>query len=165
MYNIKIEPYKISKNSKHNVRQQFKILIVDDDQMLAESFAEILKIRGHNITVANEGVSCVSKCQNSEYDIIFMDFHMDDINGVDVTDVIKNVCRNNSIIFAFTGDDSQMALTKFKNIGMDGAIIKPFDIDTINKLMNSLELRTTIDKRVINAIKELKTRKDLFIFQ
>ena len=92
-------------------------------------------------------------------------FHMDDINGVDVTDVIKNVCRNNSIIFAFTGDDSQMALTKFKNIGMDGAIIKPFDIETINKLMNSLELRTTIDKRVINAIKELKTRKDLFIFQ
>lgn len=147
-------------NSKH----QFKILIVDDDLDTAEAFGEILRSRGHNVIVINEGISCVSKCQNFNFDIIFMDFHMSDISGVDATDLIKNCCYTKSLIFAFTGDDSRTALLKFKNIGMDGAIIKPLDIEIINKLMNSLELRNELDKRVLKNIRDLKNKKQLFVF-
>lgn len=152
-----------SSNSKH----QFKILIVDDDLETAEAFGEILKTRGHNVTVTNEAISSVGKCQNCHYDIIFMDFHMGgtgDIDGVGATDLIKSCCYSKSLIFAFTGDDSRVALSKFQNIGMDGAIIKPLDIDLINKLMNSLELRNDLDKRVIQNIRDFKNRKQLFIF-
>lgn len=154
----------INKLKKQNINKQFKILIVDDDTNTAESFGEILQERGHNITVANESVSCIGKCQNHHYDIIFMDFHLNDIDGVDTTDLIKNIYCNKSLIFAFTGDDSHCALSKFKNIGMDGAIIKPLNIDLINKFMNTLELRHDIDKHVIKNIKDLKMKKQLFIF-
>jgi len=144
------------------ISQSFKILIVDDDNDIAESFAEILKNRGHNITVANEGISCLGKCQNCHYDIIFMDFHMNNVDGVDTVDLIKNVCHEKSIIFAFTGDDSNFALGKFRDIGMAGAIIKPLDIDLINKLMTSLEIRNEVDMRVV---KNIKSKRQLFVFE
>lgn len=156
--------HQINKLKNQNYKQQFKILIVDDDNDIAETFGEILESRGHNVTVINEGISCVGKCQIYHYDIIFMDFHMDKINGVDVTDLVKNICNNKSLIFAFTGDDSNDALKKFENIGMDGAIIKPLDIDLINKLMNSLELRNSIDKRILKCIKNIRSKRQLFVF-
>lgn len=164
-----------SKNSLTNklkqgtVRQQFKILIVDDDVNIAETFGEILKDRGHIVTVVNESVSCINKCQNYNYDIIFMDFHLDDIDGAEITDLLKSVCSNFSIIFAISGDDSNTAIKKFKEVGMDGALIKPLDIDVINKLMNSLEIRGgEIDKRVVKAMGNttgIKMKKHLIVFE
>lgn len=153
----------INKLKQNKTRQQFKILIVDDDEITAEIFGDILKQRGHNITIATESATCINKCQNYQYDIIFMDFHMDCINGVDMTDLLKNSCHTTSIIFAVTGDDSRDALEQFKNIGMDGALIKPLDIDLINKLMNSLEMRNSVDKRVIKTM-TTPFKKHLIIF-
>jgi CheY-like chemotaxis protein len=155
----------INRLKKSIEKHQFKILIVDDDIEVAKTFCEILQERGHSVTIANEGISCISKCQNSCYDIIFMDYHLHDISGIDTTDLIKNNCSVKSIIFAFTGDDSTNALSKFKNIGMSGALIKPLDIDLINKLMTSLEIRNNVDTRVIKNIRDLKLKKQLFVFE
>jgi len=149
------------KSKEKIISHSFKILVVDDDNDVAESFSEILKYRGHDVTIANGSISCLGKCQNWHYDIIFMDFHMDNIDGVDTVDLIKNVCHEKSIIFAFTGDDSSVALNKFRNIGMVGAVIKPLDIDIINKLMASLEVRNETDSRVI---KNIKSKRQLFVF-
>ena len=151
-------------NKLKHPRRQFQILIVDDDIGIAETFGEILKQRGHNITIAHKGTSCINKCLNSNYDIIFLDFHLTDINGTDITDMLKNSCNNNSIIFAFTGDDSISAINQFKNIGMTGAIIKPIDLPLINNFMNSLELRNSVDTRVVSNIPDPKYKKQLFVF-
>lgn len=152
------------KNNKCVPKQQFRILIVDDDDNIAESFAEILTERGHCVTIINESLKCVNNCKNNQYDIIFMDFHLDRMNGTDTTELIKDIYNYKSLIFAFTGDDSNMAISKFRDIGMDGAIIKPLDIDLINKLMNSLEVKHDIDRRVIKSIKDIKLKKQLFVF-
>jgi len=146
-----------------NIKNKFNILIVDDEIEIAELLGEILKNRGHNVCIETEGVSGLSKCQSNQFDIIFMDFHMNDMNGIDVTDLLKNSCMNTSLIFAFTGDDSKYALKKFRDIGMDGAIIKPIEIDIINKLMNSLEIRDSIDKRVIKNFRDTY-KKHFFMF-
>lgn len=154
----------INKLKSGNTRHQFNILIVDDDESSAEIFGEILSGRGHNITITNEGTLCISKCQMCSYDIIFMDFHLDDMNGVDITDLLKNVCSVKSLIFAVTGDDNVETMKLCKNIGMNGAIIKPLDIDLINKFMNSLELRNKPDVRIIKNMKDVKFKKQLFVF-
>lgn len=154
----------ISTGKSKQTKQEFAILIVDDDQIIGETFGEILESRGHNVSIALDSASCINKCQNYRYDIIFMDFHMDNVNGVDMTDLLKNVCNNTSIIFAITGDDSKKAIEQFKNIGMDGAIIKPINIDLINKLMGTLETRIGIDKRVIKTISFPTHKNQLMIF-
>lgn len=152
-----------SEIKKENCKTQFKILVVDDDVFIAESLGEILSDRGHTVTVANESMSCIGKCQNINFDIIFMDFHLSDVNGAYTTDLLKTVCNNKSIVFGFTGDDSKETINKFIQTGVDGAIIKPIDVELINKLMMTIETRNEFDKKIIkHALKNKKNQ--LFIF-
>jgi len=154
----------INKLKRGIPRRRFNILIVEDDKEASEIFCEILKERGHIVTIANKATTCINQCQNCSYDIIFMDFHLEDMNGAETVELLRSICLVKSLIFAFTGDDSRESLELFREIGMDGAIIKPIDIDLINKFMNSLELRSELDKRSIKGIRDFKTKKQLFIF-
>ena len=153
-----------NKGKKLNLRREYKILIVDDDVNMAEMLKDFLFQRGHRVSVVNESITCIGKCQNNFYDIIFVDFYMKNLNGVELVDIIKNACQNKSLIFAFTGNDSSDALSQFKNVGMNGAIIKPINIDILEKFMNSLELRYGLDERIIKTIDKKRIRKNLFIF-
>lgn len=153
----------INKIKQLNYKNHFKILVVDDDNFIAESLGEILSDRGHSVTIANESMTCLGKCQSTEFDIIFMDFHLTDYDGANTTDLLKNVCNNKSIVFGFTGDDSKATITEFMKMGVDAAIIKPIDIDLIDKLMIILETRNELDKSVLKNVLKNK-RKQLFIF-
>lgn len=153
----------IKKIKQLNYKNQFKILVVDDDNFIAESLGEILTERGHLVTIANESMQCLGECQSNSFDIIFMDFHLEDYNGADTTDLLKSVLNNKSIVFGFTGDDSNGTITEFMKMGVDAAIIKPIDIDLIEKLMTILETRHELDKSVLKSTLKNK-RKQLFIF-
>lgn len=153
----------INKIKQLNCKNYFKILVVDDDNFIAESLGEILSDRGHSVTIANESMTCLGKCQSTEFDIIFMDFHLTDYNGANTTDLLKNVCKIKSIVFGFTGDDSKSTITEFMKMGVDAAIIKPIDIELIDKLMIILETCTKLDKSVLKNVLKNK-QKQLFIF-
>lgn len=120
-------------------KQKLNILIVDDDTSSSDLFKEILELRGHNVTTLDEGVKCISKCLNSNFDIIFLDYHIGDIDGVELADCLKDVLKIKSCIYAYTGDNNQKTIDKFKNIGMHGVLIKPININNINNILINLE--------------------------
>ena len=138
--------YKYNRDHLYLKKRKLNILIVDDDINSLNLFKEILELRGHNVVTLDEGMKCISKCINNTYDIIFVDYHIGDINGVELTDCLKDVLHTESIIFAYTGDNSQEAIDKFKNIGMKGAIIKPIDLNIIDNIINQFE--TNNDKSI-----------------
>ncbi len=115
------------------------ILIVDDDEISAGLFKEYLSLLGHNVLSLNEGVKCISECIKNKFDIIFLDYHIKDIDGVELADCLKDVLKTKSRIFAYTGDSSPMAIKKFKEIGMDGVLIKPLDFSKINNIISDIE--------------------------
>jgi PleD family two-component response regulator len=134
-------------------KNKLNILVVDDDETSLELFKDILQFRGHNVTAVNEGVRCISHLQNNYYDIIFLDYHIGDIDGVDLADCIKDVFKHKSLIFAYTGDSSTNALDRFKIIGMNGALIKPLNIDLIDSIMNTIEKNEKNNKNIENKLK------------
>lgn len=132
-------------------RVKLNILIVDDDENASELFKEILELRGHNVITLNEGVRCISNMQNHDYDLIFLDYHIGDIDGVDLADFIKDIFKSHALIFAYTGDNSSNAVDKFKETGMSGAIIKPINCDFINKIMTQIENSNKTNTKMINT--------------
>ena len=146
-------------------RKIFNILIVDDDVDVADNLKQLLELRGHLVTVVDDGMRCITHCKDKErhYDIVFMDYHMEGLDGAQVTEIVKdgNPCK--TLIFAYTGDDSTKAINDFKQVGMDGAIIKPFDISSIEFMMSRLELSIVLDATIIkNIIK--KSCRSILIF-
>ncbi len=145
-------------STSYNKRTHLNILIVDDDEQISEMFKDILEERGHKVVTLNEGVRCISNLEHNNYDLIFLDYHIGDIDGVDLADFIKDIFKSKALIFAFTGDNSQIAINKFKSGGMNGALIKPIDINLINKIMNQIELRDKNDKEIIHKIENIKDK-------
>ncbi len=142
--------YRYKTSNTYNKRIKLNILIVDDDENASELFKEMLELRGHNVVTLNEGVRCISNIQTQKYDLIFLDYHIGDIDGVDLADFIKDIFKSNALIFAYTGDNSSSAVTKFKETGMNGALIKPIDCDLIDKIMNLIETSNKINTDLIN---------------
>ena len=135
-----------------NKKKSLNILIVDDDLKAGECFKTILELRNHNVTILNEGIRCISKCLTNHYDIIFMDYHIDDINGDEITEIIKNDYSNKSQIFAYTGDKS------------DSAIIKPVNMSLFNEVMNVLEKDVEkIDKSCLKRLSR-RSRGNILVF-
>ena len=59
------------------------VMIVDDDQDLAESLAELLEMSGCNVTTAANGKEAVLSHGKQDFDVTFMDVRMPIMNGVD----------------------------------------------------------------------------------
>jgi PleD family two-component response regulator len=129
-----------------NNKKKLDILIVDDDIDSSELFKEYLSLRGHNVFSLDEGVKCISKCMKNKYDIIFLDYHIGDIDGVELADCLKDVLKTKSLIYAYTGDNSPEAIKKFKEIGMNGAIIKPINLKIINNYIIDIEQQNIKNK-------------------
>ena len=161
MYKAKVtDPNQRYKPSK----RKLNILIVDDDEQSRYSMRDIIETRGHNVVTLDEGMKCVNRCSESTFDIIFMDYHINDLDGeLDGTDVIRMVreCFNvESIMYAYTGDNSMNAINIFKNNNMKGAFIKPVSPELINEFLSITE--NNIDDSV--QLSKLSMKRKNFMY-
>lgn len=147
-----------------NCRKIYNILVVDDDLMIAESLKTLLNHRGHSVAVVTDGISCISHCKNEEnkYDLIFLDYHMDGLDGAQVAEIVKSDGRK-TLIFAYTGDNSDTAIFEFKKVGIDGVVVKPINISGIDMLMSKLENSTLLTKSTIATLAR-KSDRSIMIF-
>jgi CheY-like chemotaxis protein len=155
MYKTKITGPGQKYNDNANV---LNILIVDDDEYSRESLKDIIEMRDHKVTVLDEGMKCVNRCSENTYDLIFMDYHINDldgeINGTDVVQMVREYFDINTPVYAYTGDNSLKAITDFKNNNMKGAFIKPVDprlmcdfLKIIEKSINDLRQLPKLARR------------------
>jgi CheY-like chemotaxis protein len=126
--------------------KKLNILIVDDDKNSRESLRDMLVIRGHNVTTLDEGMKCINRCSDNNFDIIFMDYHINEfesdigeLTGTDVIRLLKDCYNQNSIIYAYTGDNSQEAIKDFKDTEISGIFIKPVEINLINDFLKIID--------------------------
>jgi CheY-like chemotaxis protein len=173
---------KINHKYNHYVykRKNLKILIIDDDEGVSIILQEYLTLRGHQVEVVNEGARGITKNSLKTYDIIFIDYHLDNdispvvlknnlneeniLNGANVSEYI-NIMNDNhkSIIFGYTGDSTKIAINKFKTSGADGIIFKPVEPELIDKLMFNIESSLNFDKNsVCKAFKSMKNNIIIF---
>ena len=62
------------------------VVIVDDDKNSGESLKDVIKYRGHNVTLIDEGMKFINRISNNseKIDIIFMDYHTNEIDVCEV---------------------------------------------------------------------------------
>lgn len=157
------------------------ILIIDDDVNVSSMLEDYLSQRGHCVEIVNEGTRGITKNNLKNYDIIFIDYHLENdlppnisknklskeniLTGAIVSEIInfQKDKNNNSIIFGYTGDSTKNAVKKFKNSGADGIIFKPLEPEIFDKLMVNIESNREFDKESIGyAFKSL--RGNIIIF-
>ncbi len=113
-----------------------RILVVDDNRDGAESLAEMLRLLGHDVEIAHDGIEGVRKAEEYRPEIVLMDVGMPRLNGLDATRRIREQLWGRFLtIIALTGwgQDADRALSKAA--GCDGHLVKPVNLTELAKIL------------------------------
>jgi len=58
-----------------------RILFVDDDPMITQLIIDMLRLDGHDVDTAPNGITALQKVQTKRYDLILSDLHMPEMDG------------------------------------------------------------------------------------
>ncbi len=123
---------------------KFNLLLVEDDELVqAALFKILLKTQNYNINLAYDGALVLQEVVNNNYDIILMDVNLPNINGLQLTKLIrdfpfKNI--KNIPIVGITANAYQTDLDQYLKAGMNDVLTKPFDKeDLVNSLSRFLK--------------------------
>lgn len=120
--------------SKHSLEGKH-VLLVEDNELNAEFAKIILEDCGLYVDLARDGFQCVSKVIEKPvgtYDFILMDIQMPNMNGYLATQKIRAIPEKNTIpIIAMSANAFDEDKKKALNVGMDGYISKPIDMEKL----------------------------------
>ena len=68
-----------------------RILAVDDETIVLDSFRKILVIAGYSVDTVETGKEAVGLVRKNDYDFVFTDFKMPEMDGVEVTKAVKHL--------------------------------------------------------------------------
>ncbi|QOG12910.1 hybrid sensor histidine kinase/response regulator [Arcobacter sp. FWKO B] len=117
----------IAKPNKYELQKSISVLVAEDNETNIEYMSIILKSLGCNFYIAKDGLEAIKLFKEKEFDIIFMDENMPNMNGIEATKIIRNIEANNkhTIIVAVTANALEGDQKRFSDAGMDDYLSKP----------------------------------------
>lgn len=125
-----------------------KVLVVDDNKVNITITCNFLKPYKFNIDFCESGKECLEK-SNNNYDLIFMDIMMPEMDGVQTLHKLKENPNFNTVVIALTADAVEGAEQKYLNEGFDDYIAKPLIKEKLDN-----KIKRNINKNNINYLKE-----------
>lgn len=112
-----------------------KILLVEDNITNQFVATKILNKLGYQPEIANNGIEALQMVKEKEYDIIFMDVRMPEMDGLEATKKIRSELAIEIPIIALTANaiegDKQICL----NAGMSDYMSKPVRVDDLARMI------------------------------
>jgi two-component system response regulator QseB len=108
-----------------------KVLLLEDDYMLANSMKLLLESENIAVDVVNTPDEAYKKTYENKYDLYIFDINLQtDENGIDILKNLRNAGDNTSTIFITALTDIATIKSAF-NAGADDFIKKPFEIEEV----------------------------------
>lgn len=114
-----------------------KILIIEDEKLLAESLQTLLESKGFDVEVVFDGVSGQEYAEMGIYDLLILDVMLPGINGYQLTKRIRSK-RCGTPILMLTAKSSLEDRVEGLNAGADYYLTKPFDTRELLACINAL---------------------------
>lgn len=108
-----------------------KVLLLEDDYMLAESMKLLLENENIDVDIVNTAEEAYEKTYNNRYDLYIFDINLQsDENGIDVLKNLRDADDKTPTIFITALTDIETIKSAFK-AGAEDFIKKPFDIEEV----------------------------------
>lgn len=130
-----------------------RILIVDDEQSIRRALREILELEKYQVDEAVDGLDCLVKLKQNEYDAIILDIKMPKMDGMEALDKIQSLAVDTPIVMISGHATIDTAVEAVKKGAYD-FISKPPDL---NRLL--ITLRNAIDKSSLITEKKILQKK------
>lgn len=114
-----------------------KILIVDDNRANLLVAQRLISLYNPRIDTADSGIMALKMVQQNDYDIVFMDHMMPELDGIETTQAIRSLGGKyrKLVIVALTANVITGAAEMFRESGMDDFLGKPIEMSELNRIL------------------------------
>lgn len=112
------------------MNNNIRILIVEDEQMLAEILSDTLSDRNFNVHLAYDGIQALDMVRKETFDVIVSDIMMPNLDGYSLAKKLRNEGYNTPILFLTARSATEDVVKGFETGGND-YLKKPFAIDEL----------------------------------
>jgi len=131
-----------------------KILIIEDEEELAEGLKDNLEFEGYDVDVASNGLTGQQKILTNKYDLILLDVMLPNISGFDICKKVRGEGIKTSIIF-LTAKSEEIDKVLGLEYGADDYITKPFSLRELLARIKAVIRRTENFNESINEEKQI----------
>jgi CheY-like chemotaxis protein len=107
-----------------------KVLVVDDDPVVAKSFDRVLAGKGYAVITASSGQEALNKLESEDYDVVFTDIKMPGMSGLEMAEQVK-ARRPWLPVVIVTGYGSPENEARAEAAGVSGFLRKPLSPEMI----------------------------------
>ena len=115
-----------------------RVLVIDDQSDMGWIMSRIFHERGHKVIVSRSGKEGLKKFMDrKDFDLVFLDIKLPDLNGLDVLEQIKKTCPHTKVII-ITAFGSPEARQEALERGASAFLDKPIQIDEMTRLADEV---------------------------
>lgn len=121
-----------------------KILVVDDEQIIRESLAYVLRNENYEVDEAEDGLAAYELLLKNSYDLVITDLEMPRMKGIELLGKIKQLNIQTDVIIITAFGSLNTAISALRN-GASDYILKPMEFDEIIlKIKRLFEVRNLL---------------------
>ncbi len=115
-----------------------RVLVVDDLHDMTDSMAILLRLLGHDVRVAYDGLHAITVAREFLPDVVLLDLGMTEMRGYDVAKRLRRepTCKD-ALLVAVTGYGMEEDRHRTSEAGFDAHLLKPADLGTLKALLAS----------------------------
>ena len=119
---------------------KIEILIAEDDRINQKLVQKLFSKLGFDPDIAFNGLQALEYANQKNYDIIFMDLQMPEMDGFDATiKILQNSADHKPLIIALTANVMEEDKKRCFNIGMVDFLAKPITIESVKSTLKKWE--------------------------
>ena len=104
-----------------------RILLVEDNQALAEGLSTLLRGSGYAVDAVSDGASAEAVAAAEAYDLVILDLNLPEMDGLEVLRSMR-ARHNRAAVMILTARGTPEERVRGLDLGADDYMIKPFDI-------------------------------------
>ncbi len=113
-----------------------RILVVDDNQDGADLMSVLLKLQGHAVEVAHDGVAALKSAAAFDPDVVLLDIGLPGLDGYAVAKQLRDSATGRPpCLIAMTGYGTDEDRRRTQEAGFDHHIVKPIEPADLNALL------------------------------
>ncbi len=116
--------------------QNAKVLVVDDNNINLYTINQLLLEYGINADCVPNGKACIKKVSKKEYDLIFMDHMMPEMDGIETFNHLKENPEFKTPVFVLTANEGDEYKEIYAKAGFAEYIVKPVDSSVLDTVLD-----------------------------
>jgi DNA-binding response OmpR family regulator len=132
-----------------------RILIIEDEQDLADLLATALRDNCYAVDVAYDGVMGLYKSSEIEYDLIILDLNLPGMDGIKICQSIRHDKPDVFILILTARSETEDVVTGLDN-GADDYMTKPFEMGELQARVRTLLRRDLRNREPIMTVRDLR---------